>query len=337
VLGTCRALYSKAHAGFLPPGGRRYVGPVINSLLQRRLVFVTGKGGVGKSTVATALGMVAAGHGQRTMVAELARQDRVARAFSRDGGNFAEVELAPNLHTISVDPQRAMEEYLRVRVGPLARVLNASRVFNAFAMATPGMLALLSMGKVWELAQLERQTPGARPYDFVVVDAPATGHGAGILRTPGTFAEIAKVGPVARQGRKIAATIADRDFTAVVAVCTPDEMAVAETIALAGALAEQELELQAVILNAVYPERFLDAELELLSEAMARSRSSGARSALAAAQSEHARAGAQKQLTMQLREALSAPLVTLPYLFAARIGLPELGLLASELDGAVSS
>jgi anion-transporting ArsA/GET3 family ATPase len=280
--------------------------------------------------------MVAAGHGLRTMVAELAGQERVARAFSREAGSFVELELAPNLHTISVDPQQAMDEYLRLRVGPLARILNASRVFNAFAMATPGMLGLLSMGKVWELAQLERQTPGASPYDFVVVDAPATGHGIGILRTPGTFAEIAKVGPVARQGRKIDATIADRDFTAVVAVCTPDEMAVAETIALAGALAEQGLELHAVILNAVYPVRFIDEELELLSAALTHTRSSGARSALAAAQSEHARADAQRQLTARLRAELSAPLVTLPYLFAPRIGMRELTLLAHQLDGAVS-
>ena len=72
-------------------------------------------------------------------------------------------------------------------------------------MATPGMRELLSIGKVWELAQLERRTRGAAPYDLVIVDAPATGHGVGILRTPRTFAEIARVGPIAHQGRTIAA------------------------------------------------------------------------------------------------------------------------------------
>ena len=58
------------------------------------------------------------------------------------------------------------------------------------------------MGKVWELAQLQRRTRGAAPYDLVIVDAPATGHGVGILRTPKTFAEIARVGPIAHQGRR---------------------------------------------------------------------------------------------------------------------------------------
>ena len=111
-----------------------------------------------------------------------------------------------------------MDEYLRIKTGRLGQALGSSRLFQAFAMATPGMRELLSIGKVWELAQLERQTRAAA-YDLVVVDAPATGHGIGILRTPRTFADIARVGPIARQGRTIATTIADPGFTAVVAVC----------------------------------------------------------------------------------------------------------------------
>jgi anion-transporting ArsA/GET3 family ATPase len=307
------------------------VGAVLDSLLQHRLVFVTGKGGVGKSTVATALGLLAARRGLRTMVAELAGQERLQRTFSRAGPRFAEVELAPNLHTISVDPERAMQEYLRVKVGPLGRMLNGSRVFNALAMATPGMLELLSIGKVWELAQLERRTPGASPYDFVIVDAPATGHGVGILRTPATFAEIAKVGPIARQGSKIAATIADREFTAVLAVSTPEEMAVAETVELSAALEQQGLALHVVILNALYPARFGPEEIAVLSRALPQAPSAESRSALAAALSERARAADQRLLKERLCDQLAAPIVTLPYLFCERIGPHELERLADEL------
>jgi len=170
----------------------------VPALLDKRLVFVTGKGGVGKSTVATALGLLAARQGLRTIVAELASQERVQGVFSDDGERepFRELELAPGLFTISIDPQHAMEEYLRVKVGPFGQMLGASRLFQAFAMATPGMRELLSIGKVWELAQLDRRTRGAAPYDLVIVDAPATGHGVGLLRTPKTFAEIARVTPV---------------------------------------------------------------------------------------------------------------------------------------------
>ena len=103
-------------------------------------------------------------------------------------------------------------------------------------MATPGMRELLSIGKVWELAQLDRRTRGAAPYDLVIVDAPATGHGVGLLRTPRTFADIARVGPIAHQGRTIADTIADPEFTGVIAVATPEEMPVNETIVARNAL-----------------------------------------------------------------------------------------------------
>ena len=137
-----------------------------------------------------------------------------------------------------------MEEYLRVKTGTVGQALGSSRLFHAFAMATPGMRELLSIGKVWELAQLQRRTRGAAPYDLVIVDAPATGHGVGILRTPKTFAEIARVGPIAHQGRTIAATIADHEFTGVIAVATAEEMPVNETMALQDAITDDGLVLE---------------------------------------------------------------------------------------------
>ena len=236
----------------------------MSTVLDKRLLFVTGKGGVGKSTVATALGLLAARHGLRTIVAELASQERVQGLFSEngEGERFREMELKPGLFTISIDPQQAMEEYLRVKAGPFGHALGSSRLFQAFAMATPGMRELLSIGKVWELAQLHRRTRGAAPYDLVIVDAPATGHGVGLLRTPRTFAEIARVGPIAHQGRTIAETIADPEFTGVIAVATPEEMPVNETIALADELARDGLALDLVIVNALYPARFESEEID---------------------------------------------------------------------------
>jgi anion-transporting ArsA/GET3 family ATPase len=302
------------------------------ALLDRRLVFVTGKGGVGKSTIAIALGLLAARRGRRTIVAELASQERVQRAFDHHGELFEEVELAPDLFTISIDPQHAMEEYLRLKVGALGYALGASRLFHAFAMATPGMRELLSIGKVWELAQLQRQTHGAAPYDFVVLDAPATGHGVAVLRTPKTFADIARVGPIARQGRRIAATIADRDFTGVVAVATPEEMAVNETLALRDALAQDEMQLDLTILNAVYPARFVAKEVGALADALHTTESALGRSALEAALSEQARAVTQREQGARLREGLDTPLLELPYLFADHVGRPELELLADALE-----
>jgi anion-transporting ArsA/GET3 family ATPase len=304
----------------------------VRSLLQRRLIFVTGKGGVGKSTVATALGVLAARRGLRTIVAELSNQDTVRRAFGQEGQTFEEVQLGERLFTISVDPQQAMEEYLKVKTGAVGQALGSSRYFNAFAMATPGMRELLSVGKVWELSQHERRTADAHAYDLVIVDSPAAGHGVGILRTPRTFAEIARVGPIAHQGRSIAATIADPDFTAVVAVTTAEEMPVNETLWLRDALAAEDLPLDGVIVNARYPERFAAKERKTLLAARKAAGSSLAGGALAAALSEQARARSQSAELERLSAGLQMPLLELPYLFAETIGAPELEVLADALD-----
>ncbi len=299
-------------------------------------MFVTGKGGVGKSTVAIALGMLAARRGQRTIVAELASQERVRRAFHQQGERFEEIELVPGLFTISIDPQLAMEEYLQVKTGSVGQMLGSSRLFHAFAMATPGMRELLSMGKVWELAQLERRTTGAAPYDFVVVDAPATGYGVGILRTPKTFADIALAGPIARQAARIADSISDRNFTGVVAVATPEEMAINETVALRDALARDEMALDLAVVNALYRERFDAGEVAELDAALPRTRSPLIRSALKAALSEHARAASQREQRGRLGEEIDTPIVELPHVFAEQLGRAELELLANELEAGLA-
>jgi anion-transporting ArsA/GET3 family ATPase len=201
-------------------------------------------------------------------------------------------------------------------------------------MATPGMRELLSMGKIWELAQLQRRTRGAAPYDLVIVDAPATGHGVGILRTPRTFADIARVGPIAHQGRQIAAMIYDRRLTAVVAVATPEEIPVNETLSLREALAHEGLALELVIANGVYPSRFTDDEVGSLEQALEHSEDELARAAVRAALSEHARGETQRTQLDRLRTGpnLDGQVVELPFVFAENLDRIELERLADLLE-----
>ena len=115
----------------------------------------------------------------------------------------------------------------------------------------------MSLGKVWELAQLERRTARAAPYDLTIVDAPATGHGLALLRAPRTYAEIARVGPIRNHANRIHEFVTDPARTAVVAVALAEEMPVNETIDLQERLRDQlGVELAAVLVNGVLPERF---------------------------------------------------------------------------------
>jgi hypothetical protein len=288
---------------------------------------VMGKGGVGKSTVAAALGLAAAARGLRTIVAEVSARDDVSRALAGSGTEpFAERAIADGLSHISIDPQDAMEEYLvdQLPVRALADLLTSSRAFGYFAAATPGMRELLMVGKVWELAQHARRTPGAEPYDLVILDAPATGHGVAILRAPRTFAEAARVGPIARQGRTIDAMLTDPSRTGVVAVATAEEMPVNEALGLRASLrAELGLELGLAVVNGMLGDRLSAAEAAALERVPA---AGSAGRAARVARSQHARARAQRAQLARLRRGLrgsGVPVTTLPFCLAAELGHDE--------------
>jgi len=289
---------------------------VVEGLLGKRLLFVTGKGGVGKSTVAAALGLLAARRGMRTMLAEVAGQDRVARSLGREATGFEEVEIAPGLFHISIDPQLAFEEYLRFQLPAraMADLLASSRMFQYFTAATPGLKELLTIGKVWEISQLQRRSRGAAAYDLTIVDAPATGHGIAILRSPGTFAELARVGPIANQSRAVARTIADTRQTGVVAVAHAEEMAVSETLALRDALREDpKVPLAAVVVNAVLENRFSVRHARSIRKALGTDGTPAARAALRAALSGHARASGHREQVERLATGLGDEPVELAF------------------------
>ena len=313
------------------------------ALSDRRLLFVTGKGGVGKSTVAAALGVAAARRGLRTLVAELGGQGRVAALLGADGASpdddraaDGERALDERLHATAIDPRAALDEYLALRAGPLGDVLAGSRTFHGFVAATPGMRELLAVGKAWELAQPRRRTPGAAPYDLVIVDAPASGHGLGERRTRRTFAEIAKVGPIASQGRQLDASLTDPAFTAVVAVALAEETPVNETLALRARLRDElGIELAATVVNALVPDRFGPRQAQTVARALDGAGADASplvRAALAAARSEHRRASAQRAQLRRLADGLGAAPLELPYLFTPTVDRAALDALADRLD-----
>lgn len=303
-------------------------------LLDKRLAFVTGKGGVGKTTLAYALGLAAAARGKRVIVCEIASQERGSRIFGRAPIGFSEAELAEHLWGISIDPERAGHEYLEVQLPlrAMSELLNRSKLFGTLAAATPGLAELVTIGKAWELTLRQRKSPDApRTYDLVIVDAPATGHGVGFLQAPASFREMARVGPLAHQAERIDATLRDDAFTGVAIVTTAEEMAVNESISLLGELGgEGGFAVDLLVANGLHPERFSPGELQRL-EGASPDAPGAASEALEAALEEARRATAQRRQLERLRELYGGGLTELPFVSAPRLGATELERLAGEL------
>lgn len=306
----------------------------MRDLLDKRLVIVTGKGGVGKSTVALALGVAGAERGKRTIVCEVSAQEQLSRVFHRAEVGFHEVEMADNLWAISIDPDESMREYvlLQLKVRAMRDLLFRSRIFNYLAAATPGLRELVTIGKIWELAQPNRKVRGAREYDLVVLDAPATGHGVGFLQTPRTFASIARVGPIRAQAETLDAFLTDHRRTGVAIVALPEEMPVNESASLERAIVDDVgASVDRVFLNGLYPERFDTEEAEALKVAAGRTEG-GVRAACRAAVSQSRRARAQREQLARLNEMVEAPVHTLPYVFEPQLGLEQVRAIAAEVE-----
>jgi anion-transporting ArsA/GET3 family ATPase len=189
------------------------------------------------------------------------------------------------------------------------------------------------MGKVWELAQLERKPRRGSPYDLVIVDLPATGHGLGALRTARTFGDVARVGPVRRRADMIDSFIRDRSQTGVLAVALAEEMPVAETIDFEAALRrDMGIGLDLTVMNAILPERFSAREADEIAQVNGGHGAPPVAAALRAALSEHRRARGHRAQLRRLRGALASDVVTLPYLFEPDLGLPEWERLSRELE-----
>jgi anion-transporting ArsA/GET3 family ATPase len=305
----------------------------VPDLLDKRLVIVTGKGGVGKSTVALATAIAASQNGKRTILCEVAAQERLSRVFHRTEIGFNEVEMADNLWAISIDPDESMREYLliQLKVRAMRDLLVRSKIFSYLAAATPGLKELVTIGKIWELAQPERRVKSAREYDLVVVDAPATGHGVGFLQTPRTFASIARVGPIRSQAETLDKFIRNHRKTGVKIVCAPEEMPVNETASLERDLVDEVgIAVDRIVMNGLYPERFTDAEADRLAD-VAEEANGVVRAACRAAVRECRRARSQRQQLARLEELTRAPVTTLPFLFEPELGVDGVGALAEEL------
>jgi anion-transporting ArsA/GET3 family ATPase len=305
-------------------------------LLARRLLFVTGKGGVGKTTVAAALAQLAVSNGRKVLACEVDAKGALPAAFEAAPVGFEPREVEPGLRLMAMDTEASLREYLRIQLrlprgtplGPLAST------FDFVADAAPGVKEIVTVGK---LAYEVRE----RHHDLVVVDAPASGHVVAQLAAPRAISELVKVGLIRTQTDWIQAILHDRAKTGVVVVCTPEEMPVTETIELVASIrAATSVDVAAIVVNRVLPELFGRAEedvFERLSAPSTRSRLEAAVGPAVGPVLEGARLAVQLRRSRaahldRLRESLpDVPLIYLPMLFARPHGARATRVLADAL------
>ena len=234
-------------------------------LLDKRLLLVSGKGGVGKSVVSSALALLAADKGKRTLLVELDTVASVSSMFGKPRGEvYKETGLAKNLFTFYLEGKSGLEEYLHLilKSGAFVRKIVRTPIYQYFVNVAPGLKELMAVGKLWDLEQ--KRVPGKqRPYyDLIIVDTPATGHVVSYLQMPMTAAETAK-GFVRREAQKVADLLQDPQRTAFHIVTTPAEMPVNEALDLyESARSTLRLPVGCLFVNQVYPPFFQGKDLE---------------------------------------------------------------------------
>ncbi len=247
--------------------------PAVDRLFaDTRLHVVTGKGGVGKTTVASALALALAQRGKRVLLAEVEGRQGISQTFDVPPIGADEVRLVKDgsggeLWGLSVEAKPALLEYLDTfyHLGRAGAALEKVGAIDFATTIAPGVRDVLLIGKVYEAARRTRgpkRGQGGLVYDAVVLDAPPTGRIARFLNVNAEVADIAKVGPIRAQADSITRMMRD-SRTRVHVVTLLEEMPVQETVDALGELTATRLGLGAVIVNQVR-EPLLGAEEEAL-------------------------------------------------------------------------
>ena len=300
--------------------------------LARRFLFVTGKGGVGKTSVVAALAERFARAGKRVLVAETSPREHVSTLFGRSALPTQITELSPRLFGVLLDADVALKEYgaLVLKSERLVGALFDNKLVRGFFHGAPGLKEWAALGKAW-YHSTEVLADGSPRFDVVILDAPATGHGLDMLRVPKTIIELSPPGVLRTDAERAWAQFRDPLQSGVVVVTLPEEMPTNETLELCGALrSELGLPLLSLVVNQVVPNIFDATTRDALADLEEPVAADAASLALAAGIRRAAREQVQAQSLARLAT-LGAPVLKLPFLLEGAATLPAINKLVESL------
>jgi anion-transporting ArsA/GET3 family ATPase len=283
-------------------------------LLDRRFLFVVGKGGVGKTTVATGLALAASRRDKKVLLALVNCNERVSQILDTEPIGSEIVTVRENLDVVNMTADAALEEYglMILKVKAVFNAVFRNRLVRAFLKGTPGLEAWSMLGKAFYHACPPKGEPD---YDLVIVDAPATGHALDMLRVPFVIESVAPPGLLRRDAARAAKMFRDPERAGAVLVTLPEYMPANETIELSNALAnELEVPVLHLVINRVLDVLFAEHErpiLEGLPSAIADD--SEIRGLAVAGKRRALRETIQARAVRRMRRHIDAPCAELPY------------------------
>lgn len=299
-------------------------------------MLFSGKGGVGKTTIASGYALSCARRGEKTLLMELNVRDRVSSYFGSQEVGSEIVEVEENLHAVNVTPDAALEEYgmMLLRVKLIYRAVFENRIVKTFLRAVPGLNDLLMLGKAYFHAT-EQQSDGEYVWDKVIVDAPATGHGVFLLQIPSVITSTLSSGHMYEEAQKILEFLRDSDRTVLNLVTLAEEMPVNETLMLRDQARERiGVPVGNVIINGLYPALFDDATGEWLERFQAEydGDDTGLAGMLEAATFRRQRIQMQRNYVERLHDEMEGPFFEIPHYFSERLTFPNIQSIAEAFE-----